>query len=336
MSDLRTKLARAVSPELAAVLPPRQSDALIDRWSGTRGVDFGNPWDMEPLPEAEYKAPAREPRWESRRDKVWPSEAFWDEYGSKDHGWQSRIGQAQAAASGAVNALGFGLPRAALRRFASDAAADLDAIHHSAGHAGLVGELAATVANPLNKVFRAGGDALAARGYGMPVQMGADAATAGAASLAPDLVDPYSYSPGMVAARFAAPTAAAMRYVSPSLAPGMMKRTVTGAAVGATTQAPGAIIGGTHADFMTIPIGAAFGGLTTAGQRPGAKAGPYQGVGDRLENTISMATLPAVGLQGLSAAHSFGTSPDDPNGKGVRDKIRKASPELHYPPGGQP
>ena len=300
---------------------PRRSDAMVDYWLASRGhleaeyppapaespgapfadglgsvarASMPNLFSGIPM-EADPSVPPREAKWEARKDKVWPSEAFFDEWGSKDPGWQSRVGQLQAATMGAANGFGFGVPKALLRRFAPEQAAKLDGVSGAAGYAGMGGEIAGSVANPLGRFMRAGGDALAAKGYGMSAQMGADAATAGAAYGTADLIDPTVSDPSMLALRFAMPNAAALRYVSPGLNPNIGVRAATGAGVGMAVQAPQAIID--PGQLLAVPAGGVIGGLQSATMKRGSKAPDYHSVEDRLINTIGLGTVPATGLQ---------------------------------------
>lgn len=69
MSDLRTKLARAVSPELAAVLPPRQSDALIENWQGKQSeaqAPWNRPGTSSPITGTLQNPPDRPSDWHIR------------------------------------------------------------------------------------------------------------------------------------------------------------------------------------------------------------------------------------------------------------------------------
>jgi hypothetical protein len=199
----------------------------------------------------------------ARPNSVLPSHEFWDRWGSSDPGWQDRMGKLQAGLVSGLDALSFGAALPALRRAAPSFAERLDGLLATQPDVSKASALTAAVVNPANKVFRALGDRLAARGAGLAPQAAADGATAaGVYSLAP-----FIESGGLDSKAIAmAPAAALSRPMLPYLPQNMLGRTAAGAATGGAVQLPQALTN-PHA----IAEGVAMGAMHGAGLKPTPK-----------------------------------------------------------------
>lgn len=173
----------------------------------------------------------------SRPESVFPNHLFWDKYGSSDPAWQDRVGQAQAAVTNVLNAIGFGAPMAAMRRFAPETAKSLDDVSKSHEKTAMGADIAGTLGNPMNSLYRMGGDALAKRGYGLMAQGAADAGSAAGLYGLPGFAQYGDVTGGAGAI----PVAAATRVMMPRLPESVLARMAYGAGAGGLTglaQAP--------------------------------------------------------------------------------------------------
>lgn len=199
-------------------------------------------------------------------EPLWPSQSWWDQRGVMPS-VQKRYGQIQSAGLSAIDTLGFGMPSAVLSRASPESfrhANDITKAHTEAKWGGLLG---AQLLNPLNSVFRAGGNALANRGYGIAAQAGADAATVFGVNAASDVV--RNGGPGLstaVAAQ-AAPATILSRIFMPKLPSDMIERAAKGGAAGVVSGFPSLGMGDPSASL----IGGISGALGGAGARPSAR-----------------------------------------------------------------
>lgn len=206
-------------------------------------------------------------------DQVWPSHAFYNNLGVPP-GAQERIGRIQAAGLSGLNALGFGLPLAALQRLAPGAAAQANSIMGAHPTETTVAGIGAAVANPANVGLRAAGNALAQRGYGLGTQAVADGLTMAGVSMAPNMISHGAPMTGENIGRSGTEdipitTAVAARFLMPQLPASAVERALRGAQAGTLGASPGVMMG--HDDPWKLASGAAYGAVHGAGlKRAGA------------------------------------------------------------------
>lgn len=227
-----------------------------------KNYDAYNPiWDMilgPPQPE-DPKAPKPERSLKARGEPVLPSRQFWEDLGAGP-AWTDRMGQAQAATLGAGNALMFGVPMAAARRWAPDAAKRAQDVIDQNYYSGMAGEIGGAVGNPANVVYRKAGEHLANKGYGLIPQATADAASVAAVHSVPTAIEYGTMAPETV--NTLAPVAFWSRMLMPKVPDNMLKRAAWGATAGLAAGAnPGA---GTFAPIPEVMLGAIYGAASKA------------------------------------------------------------------------
>lgn len=248
-------LDRAVALARGHAYEPDTQSKFFDQFDFQR-VD---PEEYENLP----PAPAPKRYMDATPPTVWPSEAFYDRMGFMPSQIK-RYGEAQSYLMSLLDGLGFGLPSAALSRVAPEAEKSASHIRKAHGNANTAGALSAALFNPANSIFRAGGNALAARGWGIMPQAAADAATFAGVSSASDLVRHGQPALNTSVAIQAAPAVAMGRVFMPRLPDSVIERALRGGAAGVVGNLPALGRG----DFTTPVLGAVVGGLSAAGQRP--------------------------------------------------------------------
>jgi hypothetical protein len=199
-----------------------------------------------------------------------------------ESGIPDRIKRRGAFYSALVDALGFGLPTALLKRAAPETGRALDEFQGQYPIASTAGSVAGFVGNPANSLYRALGDKVARAGYGLAAQGTADGATLAASTIAPRLV--AGEDPRIQSANTTVPAAMLARFLMPKVPDSLLKRTAWGTVAGGAAQVPAAVSEGP----MHIPAGMAVGAMYGAGLRPQGGAGavdpmkvlfPYQFIG---------------------------------------------------------
>lgn len=265
---------------------------------------------------------------------VWPSEAFYDRMGFMPSTIK-RYGEAQSALLSALDALGFGVPSATLSRVAPEAEASMSQIKKAHGNASTAGALSAALLNPLNSIFRAPGNALASRGWGIMPQAGADAATVAGVSMVPEVIRHGQPGLNTSIAMQAAPAVAMSRVFMPRLPDSIIERAWKGAAAGVTSGFPALGYG----EVTPALLGGAVGAINAAGQRPSLRdAGSKltSSERNRIEKTVDLAGLlstvigaPYLGHVGYTAGANDG--PYDPDDPIVAYKIAASRPDPKLP-----
>lgn len=181
-----------------------------------------------------------------------------------DPTFQNRFGRLEAGALSAIDSLGFGMPMAVAHRMAPEKARSLQDFLNQYRGSNLLASIAAGAANPANTIYRAAGNTLAAKGYGLGSQAAADGVTMLGIGAAQSAIK----NGGITSeAGLTTPAATAMtaRYLMPKLPNSILTRIAGGAASGALGSVPEATYQG---DFSRIPIGAAVGALYGSQLRP--------------------------------------------------------------------
>ncbi len=225
-----------------------------------KNYDAYNPiWDMilgPPQPE-DPKAPKPERSLKARGEPVLPSRQFWEDLGAGP-AWTDRMGQAQAATMGAGNALMFGVPMAAARRWAPDAARRAQDVIDQNYYAGMAGEIGGAVGNPANVVYRKAGEHLANKGYGLIPQATADAASVAAVHSIPTAIEYGTIAPETV--NTLAPVAFWSRMLMPKVPDSIAGRALAGTIGGAVA---GSNVGaGSFSPIPEMLLGAVYGAGT--------------------------------------------------------------------------
>ena len=171
----------------------------------------------------------------SRPDAVWPSPLWWEDHGITSPHILDRYGQTQSAILGAINGLGLGIPEAITKLVSPEASNAISGITSAHPSASKVGELAGFVGGPANKVFRAAGDKLLARGFGTKTAAAADATSAAVIQTAPSLIDGDGVSPQTAAA---SGVAGMSRYLAPYVPKSIVARGGVGALAGTISGLP--------------------------------------------------------------------------------------------------
>lgn len=246
---------------------------------------------------------ARRPELRAAPETVLPSNAFWSKYVSEDPAYHDRVGRGQAAILGGLNGLGFGFPMALAKVVAPEKAEGLQRFLDYHKNARLAGEVAGAVTNPMNGVYRAAGNALAARGRGIGVQAGADAATATAIHGTRQAIE------GSPQSHMTATIPMAARFMMPALPTSMLERAAKGAVAGAASEAPIAAMTPTQESGVPRLLEATLlGAGHSAGLR--ARGAPKADASDTMERTLDAAWKGSwPGLLGNS--YGWATSPTE-------------------------
>lgn len=196
---------------------------------------------------------------------------------SDDPTFQSRLGRLEAGAISAADSLGFGMPSAIAHRVAPNKAESLDKFLRQYSNSNLAASVAAGVVNPANAIYRAGGNALAAKGYGIGSQATADGATLMSMAIAPNIIKDGGLG-NETGSTVPATTAMAARFLMPTLPDVLLKRIAGGAVAGALGAVPESVY---QDQPMRIPVGAAVGGAygSQLRMRPGDIAANANGSG---------------------------------------------------------
>lgn len=206
----------------------------------------------------------RQPQQELRAgaERAWPSTSFYENLGLMPS-TIDRYGQAQTALYSGVNNALLGMPHALMERFAPETAAKIDQVRTAHGDVDKVAGAAGFIASPASRVFRAGGDALRARGFGVGSQAAADAAVAGAVTAAPTAIAGNGLDD---LADNAAAGAAGYRLMSPFAPANMATRAAVGA-VGGLAMSGGDLVQMSPNAFTNAATGALLGAASKSDGR---------------------------------------------------------------------
>lgn len=301
MAD-KDALVRALMGQAGYELPAREASLIPqgtvlnmmgmtgDPTTGNAGVSGNDPrFYLQPNDAPTNKAYARE-----AYDNVWPSHQTLNELGVPE-GVRDQLGRIQSAALSGANSLGFGLPMALAQAYAPDAAARAKTIMDGHSTEKNVAGLAAAIGNPANTVFRAGGNALAQRGFGTGAQAAADIATAAAVHSAPNLISGGPVNPALGSI---AGAAGASRYMMPSLSSNVVSRAAPGAVGGAVGGAFDAFNGNLLSPIAGALIGAMYGGGLKR-----SRSEPPMDAAVAAKNREKYGDATWMGLTGMIGAH---------------------------------
>lgn len=198
---------------------------------------------------------------------------------------------AGVAAAGYLDGMAFGIPKALLRRFLPDTAAKMDATAAEYPAANVAGSAAGILGNPAAGVYRAAGDAIAKKGYGLTSQGLADAATLTGVASVPGLIEGKS-SPENAGTYV--PVAMAARYMMPRLPDEVWKRVVGGAVAGGLSGLPemGAT-GNTNAPLVNALIGGLY-GASARNAAASPHINPDNVLASRLQYATAASGMPAL------------------------------------------
>ncbi len=221
-------------------------------------------------------------------ETVLPSSAWWRDRGIDDPNWHDRMGTLQAGALGGLNGLAFGVPGKLYDRPGAEAAAEkLDGsrmpelgglirtgirakeVMGRHGYASMAGEVAGTIGNPANSVYRAAGDALAKREFGTAAQAGADALSYAGVNMATDTLGHGGIKNVMSNGELG--SIAALRYFMPKVDPNLLQRAWAGAKSGVAGGMTAAVLPGAddfdyvHAAILPIAMATHGAGLRAKG-----------------------------------------------------------------------